>query len=126
MGWLKIETSEDAKRFLPGEAINGTVSWHTDKHMKSLELRLFWYTQGKGDQDVGIVDSVTFHEPGIDGKLPFSLQLPIEPYSFSGRLITLTWALELLTHPSDEVEKLDIVMSPTKKEIILHRSSAPE
>lgn len=126
MNWLSIKTNENKTRFSPGEQVIGTVMWNVARQLKSIELRLFWYTQGKGDQDVGIVDFVAFDSPEPDGQRDFSLQLPEGPYSFSGKLISLMWALELVTDPSSEITKLNIVVSPTQEEILLYGATVLE
>ena len=122
MSWLNIKTNENKTRFAPCEIVVGIAEWHVVRGLKSLELRLFWYTQGKGDQDVGIVDFVKYDSPEPDGKREFSLRLPEGPYSFSGKLISLMWGLELVSDPSGEIAKLDIIVSPTQEEILLHQA----
>ena len=91
-----IEIHLDGKRgaFAPGESVSGTVSWQLDAPADSVEVRLFWYTRGKGTTDVQVVKSQHFDVTGASGKRPFKFVLPPEPYSFSGRLISLIWALE--------------------------------
>ena len=126
MNWLNIETNENKTRFAPGEKVEGIVKWHLVRRLKSIELRLFWYAQGKGDQDIGIIDSLTFDSPESDGQRDFSLRIPEGPYSFSGKLISLKWALEIVTDPSGKMAKLDIVVSPTQEEILLYGSEVSE
>jgi hypothetical protein len=119
MSTLRIETRDQKTRFLPGEEISGAVVWWLDTPAEAVELRLFWYTQGKGTQDIKIVETTRFEHPGTQGTREFRLRLPDEPYSFSGKLISLLWALELFVEPSEEVARLDITMSPTGGEILL-------
>ena len=85
---LKIELDNDRKSYLPGETISGRVSWNLDKIPSQAQLHLFWFTRGKGDRDVGTVETVEFDNPGLDDWREFSLLLPGEPYSFSGKLIS--------------------------------------
>lgn len=118
---LKIETRNDAKTFIPGEEVEGSVRWLLDLPPESVELRLFWYTRGKGTQDVEVVEVVRFDQPAQDDSRAFRLRLPSAPYSFSGKLISLTWALEVVAKPCDEMERLEITMSPTGEEVVLHR-----
>ena len=49
----------------------------------------------------------------------FSLRLPREPYSFSGKLISLVWALELIVEPGSNVTRQELVMSASGKEVVL-------
>ena len=49
----------------------------------------------------------------------FTLPLPREPYSFSGTLISVTWAIELIVEPGEHVERREFVLSATGQEITL-------
>ncbi len=57
--------------------------------------------------------------PGSRGERDFSFELPLGPYSFSGSLITLAWALELVAIPSSEIERVEFVVAPTPVELRL-------
>lgn len=114
---LSIETTESQNRFRPSETIRGTVSWRLDADPHKLELRLFWYTRGKGDQDVEVVDRLSLDAAA--GRRDFSFMLPGEPYSFSGKFISLVWALELVSAEPEETCRFEFVMSPTGEEILL-------
>ena len=39
----------------PGEVLKGRVGWQSDTPITSAELRLFYYTKGKGTRDVDVV-----------------------------------------------------------------------
>ena len=54
MSTLKIGTSENKTQYRPGEEIAGRALWILDEPPKAVEVRLFWYTEGKGTQDVGL------------------------------------------------------------------------
>lgn len=116
---LTIETAGGRRAFRPGDRIEGTASWYLEKDPRSVDLRLFWYTQGKGTQDVEIVQEVPFDNPGAVDSRAFSVEVPLAPYSFSGKLISLVWALELVAEPGGETGRLEITVSPTGVEILL-------
>src|SRR5262249_21385663 len=103
----------------PGDTIGGRVTWQVDQAPQSAELRLFWYSSGKGTQDVGNVDAVTFPTPQMNDDRTFSLSLPRQPYSFSGKLISIIWPLELIVEPGSKVERREFVMSPSGREVVL-------
>lgn len=124
MGWIQIETEGGANAFLPGETIQGTVSWQLDPPLTNVELRLIWYTEGKGDQDLQIVETAEFHTPGVVDRRVFTVRVPQGPYSFSGKLISLLWALEVVAQPNDRAGRLPITVSPTRQELLL-QSQAP-
>jgi len=119
MDQLSIVLNEDKAAFAPRETIRGTVRWSLDVGVRHLELSLFWYTAGKGTRDMGVVETVRFDEPGAIGWKDFSFALPDGPYSFSGKLISLLWAIELTCSPGSETVRREITLSPTGREILL-------
>jgi hypothetical protein len=121
MSQLRIETTDNKAAFLPGNDISGIVVWQLDRPAEVVEVRLFWYTEGKGTQDVGIAKIVRFDNPGQEGGRPFNVKAPNGPYSLSGKLISIIWALEIIALPSAETERLNITISPTGAEILLPR-----
>jgi hypothetical protein len=123
MSTLRIDISGGRRAYKPGETISGRVSWQVDEAPQSAELRLFWYTSGKGTQDVENVDSVVFQTPQTNDGRAFSLTLPRQPYSFSGKLISLLWALELIVEPGSNVERQELVMSASGVEVVLGEGS---
>jgi hypothetical protein len=119
MSELEIRTRDDKTAFLPGEELAGVVSWRSDSEPGQVELRLFWHTEGKGTRDVKVVETISFSVPGRQDRRDFRFQLPDSPYSFSGKLVSVIWALELVLLLSGETERLEIVMSPTRAEVAL-------
>ena len=119
MSELEIRTRDDRTTFLPGEVLTGYVTWMVEKPPGRVELRLFWRTEGKGTKDVNIVDKIAFDNPRSQERRDFRFQLPDGPYSFSGQLISLVWALELVLGTTWGTERLEIIISPTKSEIAL-------
>ena len=119
MSTLRIDISGGLRGYKPGETMNGRVTWQVDEPPQSAELRLFWYTSGKGTQDVENVDSVVFQTPQTHDDRTFSLTLSRQPYSFSGKLISLVWALELIVEPGSNVERQGLVMSASGSEVVL-------
>ena len=119
MDVIEIETDGGREAFAPGEAIAGTVSWRLDAAPDAVEVRLFWYTRGKGTTDVHVVKAQHFGYPGAAGRKPFKFVLPAEPYSFSGKLISLIWALEAVVQPGERSVRRELVVAPGGTEILL-------
>ena len=119
MSELEIKTRDDRTEFLPGEELAGEVLWQSDSAPGLVELRLFWHTEGKGTRDVGVIGTLNFSVPGRQDRRDFRFQLPDSPYSFSGKLVSIVWALELVLMSSGETERLEILVSPTRSEIAL-------
>lgn len=120
MSELKIAVRDNVTRFLPGDEVVAIASWRLDRAPKSIEARLFWFTRGKGTQDVGVVETVRFDRPLLEETRPARFRLPEAPHSFSGKLVSLIWALELVAEPSGESTRLELTVSPTGEEIVLH------
>jgi hypothetical protein len=120
MEQLKISIENSKKNFLPGETIRGTVSWDCPKTPKDVELRLRWLTSGKGTQDLYLVQKTSYQPLNNSENHNFEFKLPESPYSFSGKLVSLSWALELQAFPSDNVSLEEFVLSPFGQEIVLH------
>jgi hypothetical protein len=116
---LTLHTADGGTWFKPGEIIEGRASWYIAEEIETIEVRLFWYTSGKGTQDVGIVRTLRTDSPETSGSRDFSIRVPDMPYSFSGRLITLSWAIELVALPSGETERLDLQIGPQPVEVDL-------
>jgi hypothetical protein len=119
MNHLKIGTRQDRRDFRPGEELTGAAGWELDKPPKSVEIRLIWFTRGKGTEDVGLVETVRLEQPLAAEARPFRFQLPPAPYSFSGKLISLAWALELVALPSKQSTRFEFVLGPDGKEVVL-------
>lgn len=117
MNELRLELAGGQTRFTPGERIHGTASWRQPESPDGLEVRLFWYTAGKGDRDIGIVERRALDPGSPEGSLEFSFEAPRAPLSFSGKLISLLWAIELVALPGGEAGRQEITISHTGEEI---------
>ena len=125
MGYLKLQLDDYRMEYQPGETIRGTAEWQFDQPAEALEVRLFWHTSGKGTEDVEIVSSEQIRLSDR-GTHKFAFVLPEGPYSFSGKLVSLSWAVELVVEPTGEVERVSpIVVSPTCREIVLCTHEGP-
>lgn len=120
MSDLKIILRDDRVNHRPGDTVEGVAGWRLDQPPKSVELRLFWFTRGKGTEDVELVERMPFPEPQLEEGRTFRFTLPSEPWSFSGQLISLIWALELIVEPRELTTRVELVVSPTGQEIQLH------
>jgi hypothetical protein len=121
---LNIAIDDNRRKFSPCETLAGRVTWTVGVDPKSAELRLFWYTSGKGTQNVGIVQAIPFGSPQRSDRREFRLVLPQEPYSCSGSLISIIWALELIVEPHARTERVEFTMGPNGNEVILAKTSA--
>lgn len=119
MNEIRVAIASGADSFRPGEDVGGTVSWNLEAAPSRLEVRLFWHTEGKGDSDVEIACLETFPDPGREGSRSFRMRIPDSPWSFSGKLISLKWAVEAVAEPAGVAGHAPIVVSPTGREIVI-------
>lgn len=123
MSKLQIGLRENRTAFAPGDTIAGAVIWELDAAPGMAELRLLWFTRGKGTEDIGVVETVAFDDPQAGDTRPFSIRAPESPYSFSGKLISILWALELVVEPGDHCERTDITIGPSAREVVFDSES---
>ncbi len=55
-----------------------------------------------------------------------SLTLPEKPYSFSGTLISLVWAVELICLTTNESIREEIVIGPQAREVLINQTVPTE
>jgi hypothetical protein len=72
-----------------------------------------------------VVDTADFAAPHAHDTREFSFALPPGPYSFSGTLVSVVWALELVLEPGPEVERLDFVLGPSGAEVLVGGAGTP-
>jgi hypothetical protein len=116
---LGIEIEDGRHTFSPGDTLAGRVRWTVDSDPKSVELRLFWYTAGKGTQNVGVEMTIAFDNAQRNERRDFRMTLPAAPFSCSGKLVSIVWALELIVEPSGLTERVDLTIAPGGTEVIL-------
>ena len=119
MNEVKIGLREGRHHYPPAAEVHGAAAWKCDQPPQTVEVRLLWFTRGRGSDDVGVVDTMRFEQPQAEQALPFQFILPPAPYSFSGKLITLSWAVEVVLQPSKDSARVEFLMAPDGKEIVL-------
>ncbi|MEL7061748.1 MAG: hypothetical protein AAGN46_17110 [Acidobacteriota bacterium] len=116
MSSVQIDLEETL--YEPGDEVAGRVIWDGAQH-EELVLSLLWYTSGKGTEDVEVTHKETVPNPRPSGELDFRFPLPAFPWSFSGKLISLTWAIEASLEPGGGVQRVELVSAPDRSELRL-------
>lgn len=116
---LEIKLESGGVAFMPGDTLRGSVEWMEDEGPDAVEVRLIWYTEGRGDQDVGIARTLRIEHPSATGSANFEFEAPGGPYSCSGRLISIRWAVEAVTRPGKLTARSEIVLAPEGREVEL-------
>jgi hypothetical protein len=124
VSWVRIDLEDGRTAFLPGEELTGTVSWSLDpgeKPAESAEVHLLWFTRGKGTRDADVIATERLEgAPSRSDRRDFRFRLPVGPYSVSGKLVSIVWAVEVVLDPGERAERVEIVISPTGREVLLH------
>jgi len=121
---INIAIDEAFSKIEPSGRIKVKVTWAALK-ADSMNINLLWFTSGKGDEDIEIVETRELEHIGSDGERHVEFDLPGQPYSFSGKLISLHWAIEAVPKTNEESKMIEFVLSPTGKEVLL-KDSIPE
>ncbi|MBI1206305.1 MAG: hypothetical protein GC191_03330 [Azospirillum sp.] len=111
-----IELTGGHTFLLPGDLLGGSVRWRLDERLREAAVQLIWFVRGKGGAEDRVVATIPFDAPGSVDDRVFELGLPAGPYSFSGRLFTLSWAVRLILDGAVAAHQ-DIVLSPTRQPI---------
>ncbi len=119
MSELRLGLRENRTAYQPREEIVGAATWELDTPVERAAIHLLWFTRGKGTEDVEITDEIVFDAPQAGDTRTFSFQLPGAPYSFSGRLISLLWAVELVLEPGEDSAKVEFTMGPGGREVLI-------
>ncbi|TWT49955.1 hypothetical protein KOR42_37730 [Thalassoglobus neptunius] len=119
MNELELTILSEQKGFDPGVEVSVRVGWKFDETPDALELRLVWNTSGKGDRDLKVVQVVEISPSSPTGSHEVMLTLPWGPYSFSGKLLSIVWALELVAFPNNESLRREIVLAPNGEEVVV-------
>ena len=124
MPTLRIGLRENRTAYAPGDTLSGAALWEFDTAPKSAEIHLCWSTRGKGTEDAEVVATIPFDTPQAGDTREFTFTLPPGPYSFSGKLISLLWSLELVLKPGKHSVREEIVIAPCGVEVVLPRRAA--
>ena len=113
---IKVQLENEGAAFLPSDTISGSVEW-SEEQGDYMEVRLIWFTSGKGDRDFELVAVHKVASFDSDGSDQFQFTAPNRPQSFAGKLISLQWAIEAIVFPSHNSQRQDLMISSSGKEI---------
>ena len=125
MSVVEVGLSGAAHGFLPGETLTGKARWQLERAPQRVVVRLFWRSGSKGSVDLKVVDEVTFDRLEASDSRSYSFTLPASPYSFTGTLVSLSWAIEVVAEPGDLSDLTEIVLGPHRRAITLPSLTDP-
>src|SRR6185503_18389469 len=121
---LEIKLCSENRTFVPGEQLKGEVTWNLPENTDGVELRLFWATAGRGIPETGLADTLCFDHPPVQDTRQFAFQLPKFPFTYEGRLMRLTWAVEAICGHGNLNAHEEFVLAPERKAVALFQSSS--
>lgn len=87
------------RRYEPlGElGVRYTVSGTEGLPIRAVERSVLWYTEGKGEEDIGVHFFERVHEPGHAGSPAgeFRCRLPLSPLSYEGLIVKIRWCIRI-------------------------------
>lgn len=113
--------AEGARGYLPGATVSGIyeIVPQSNIRCRKAEIRLEWYTEGKGDRDGEVIDSREIAAGDLmAGKRigdAFVFQLPSQPWSYAGYFITVVWAITVkidVPMGKDIIRSVRLIMAP--------------
>ncbi|GIW95378.1 MAG: hypothetical protein KatS3mg110_3419 [Pirellulaceae bacterium] len=117
---IVVHLENDPPHYEPGDVMVAQVEWQLPAPPDYLQVALVWFTRGKGNTDHRVVERLRIDGPlESAGSKRLGIQLPVSPWSFSGRLISLLWAIEVTAYPSRTRTRCPFVMAPNREEIRL-------
>jgi len=108
----------------PHETVTGSVTWQLEKEPRDLELRLCWFTRGRGTEESRTIEALPLGDT-LRGERAFSFRLPAEPWSTNGTLIQIAWALEVVAKKTGSLAAAEFVVAPQRREIELREIENP-
>jgi hypothetical protein len=97
-------------RYQPGDRLTGSFTVRgTRPERYTVELSVLWRTEGKGDEDLGVIlfREWTQDSKPLDFRAPqdFEVRLPHSPLNYDGALIKIGWRVRVRIRwePGNEV-----------------------
>jgi hypothetical protein len=88
--------------FSPGETLSGeyTIEAFQPDQIRAIELSVLWFTEGKGDEDLGVhffQRRSSEEDAAFDPRqtVRFNTRLPNSPLSYDGRIVKVRWCVRV-------------------------------
>lgn len=98
----QLSLSPERPGYSTGDMLSGTFSVGTLElsEVKSVELSVLWYTEGKGDEDMAVhyflrLDPASEAWQQLGQPQSFSTRLPNSPLSYEGLIVKVRWCVRL-------------------------------
>ena len=98
---IELRFGRPARGYDPGEwvTVEYCIEGLNGERPRALERSALWYTEGKGEEDIGVHSFERFATAEtIDRVVPegtFAIQLPTSPLSYEGVIVKIRWCIRL-------------------------------
>jgi hypothetical protein len=118
MDQLQIQLDGDRTCYAPGATLKVVAAWNLTQPAEALELRLSWFTQGRTTAETAMIETRRIDKPAVEGQQQFEITAPGFPFSFRGVLFEISWALDLISFPTESVVRQLIVVAPNAETVV--------
>jgi hypothetical protein len=93
---VSIRFSDNRRCFRPGETFDFDCQLDAveQSDLQAVELSVLWYTEGKGDEDMGVhyfERRKNTGETDLRELYRVSAKLPLSPLSYDGKIVKIRW-----------------------------------
>lgn len=99
-------------RLAPGDSLVFTLARDKSASPEPLSVQLGWFTEGRGTADADVVWSEQLPALAPGAERSFEIPLPTAPWSFSGKLVSVSWRLEVLDAKRRPLVAVPLVVAP--------------
>jgi hypothetical protein len=98
---IELRFGHPNRGYDPGEwvTVEYCIEGLNGERLRALERSALWYTEGKGEEDLGVHSFERFATAEtIDRVVPegtFAIQLPTSPLSYEGVIVKIRWCIRL-------------------------------
>ena len=98
---IELRFGHPSRGYDPGEwvTVEYCIEGLNGQRPRALERSALWYTEGKGEEDLGVHSFERFATAEtIDRVVPegtFAIQLPTSPLSYEGVIVKIRWCIRL-------------------------------
>ncbi len=99
---VSIRFDDPDRVYAPGDVLLGEYMFNDleSELVKSVEASILWFSEGKGDEDMAVLDFRRFCADdgapmNVDRPTRFEAKLPNSPLSYDGRIVYIRWCVRV-------------------------------
>lgn len=119
MNTMQLSLVNKPACYRPGDVVQCEVDWQLDQSPRLIELRLLWYTRGKGSADMQVVAADQCPNLQVSGRWQIGIRIPDDAVcSYTGQLMSINWAVEVVAEKKLAFARQEIDISPTGAAVV--------